>query len=256
MTTALQHKGRRIAASLLEAERAYKRQDYACCAAHLRQVLKAQPDHVQALKLQAYCAIGVGDESKALDLLQRLNKVSPNDLGNRFNLAKLLVRQGRQASAVPLLQELSVAKFKDILRSDMLLAECLTQLGREIEAIPVYGRLVEQGAKFPEVFIGFAKLLSKLGQLEPARDLIEIGLADQPEHPGLLHCKALLLANLGLTASALEVFARMEGTPGYSIACELDHANVLWSFRPFEPAVDTSRALLDIYPANRSALRG
>ncbi len=254
MKVALAYGRNRGVTNLSVAERAYKDRQYKRCAELAGRVLQTQPEHAQALKLQALCASASGDDAAAVEWLRRLLKVCPGDRTSQMNVARLLMQQSRFGDALNVLREVEDRPDAATPSSALLQAECLVGLGLDSEAIALYNQLVERFPRSPEVYYGFVSLLHKLGQLGTASDLLDIGLAFLPAAYGLLHRKALLLSQRGMHGTALEIFSKLEDSPDYTTVCELDHANVLSAFRDFDRAVKKYQAILDRQPDHRHAL--
>lgn len=96
-------------ALLLHASMALTKGDAATAVAKLRNVLRDQPDNLQALKMLAQAHALNNEQALASETLQKAAALAPKDMGVKLGLAEMLMRQGKLKTARLLVEEVLAA---------------------------------------------------------------------------------------------------------------------------------------------------
>ncbi|MCL4176731.1 MAG: tetratricopeptide repeat protein [Verrucomicrobia bacterium] len=149
--------------------------------------LQAQIHHLD--KPHHYLELGdiyfhQGKLAKAEAAYRAAHERDGGDPDIRAHLGQCLLRQGRPAEALPLLEGICRdAPQHDYGHSQMALAETLAALGDFDRAIPVWQQVTEHHS-YPRARVQLAELHLAKGQPDQARALLREVLDDEPHAPG------------------------------------------------------------------------
>ena len=164
-----------------------------------RQILSANPGHLDALHMLGVIAYQVGRNDAAVDLIGRVVARSPCDAEAQNNLAAALFELGRLEEAA------AAARAAIALRP--IYAEAWTNLGNALHA---------------------------LGQIEPAMAAYQQAVAHRPDFPQALNNLSGMLARQARTAEAIEGYRRvLRVDPNFAVA----HSNLIYAMH-FDPDYD------------------
>jgi predicted O-linked N-acetylglucosamine transferase (SPINDLY family) len=221
---------------------------------YYRQVLHADPSHIDALYLCGVVRHVQGDFDEAIALYRRALAIRPQHLEVINNLGAALSARGRLQEAVDCyrhvlqanpnypdaynnlgiaLTELgaldgAVAALENAVRLNSFdasfhynLARALQRQGRLEEAEPAYRQSLALRPDVPEVLNDLATTLVRLGQPDEAIALFRHVLALSPQHAEANNNLGAALAARGRYDEAIESYLRaVELKPGYIDACD------------------------------------
>ena len=231
--------------------------------AHLQRVLTLEPDHGRARYLMAMGLHQRGESDQAIHRLEKLLEDEPDNRVARQGLVEVLVAQGRLPRALEVFEQGLEREMPLDERVDMLnqMAETAWRAGRREQALAAWRRAVDEA---PESSVAHTSLANGLqlvgrraeardhfahavaldptnatawlseaslwildGEVRTARDRLEEALRHVPDHVGLIHTLARLLATSADIrvrdgARALELARR-----AYNLERNLDHAETL-----------------------------
>lgn len=173
----------------------YNTQALASARASCELALTADPEYVPALKLLVRIHLDEGNLEDAGALLERLEKLAPNDLVTRTLKARYLLAKGQPAKALVLVEHVPGPE------ATWVKGQAYEALGRFEDALSAYREAAALGEKRARV--DAAELLERMGR--PAAAVAELG---EVESPDLLLLKGRLLWSAGRLPEAAAVLER------------------------------------------------
>ena len=133
------------------------------CEAICQDLLKRNPDEVNAMRLLAKVAMAAGRWRRAENVLYKALQVAPTFDDARLELARVLKEQDRVEEAVDRTSEV-VERSPRHAPAWYLHASMLAIVGRYEDALTAYERAIELRAYNPPAYIGMGHLLKTLGR--------------------------------------------------------------------------------------------
>jgi tetratricopeptide (TPR) repeat protein len=186
----LQRQGR-----LREAEKIYTR------------VLKAAPDHVDALNLLGTVKAQLGRMGEAHRLLSAAVKINPRAAGAWANLGQVLLALKRNEEALACLDKARALDGNDVAIRNQR-ANALLSLGRAEEALAEFSEVLARAPRHAEARLNCGIAHAALGLHEDAVAQFDAALAIMPAHPAAHYNRGLALHELGRYAAALDAHDR------------------------------------------------
>jgi tetratricopeptide (TPR) repeat protein len=187
---ALQRQGR-----LREAEKIFTR------------VLKAAPDHFDALNLLGTVKAQLGRMGEAHRLISAAVKINPRVAGAWANLGQVLLALKRNDEALECFD-----KARTLNREDLAIlyqhANALLCAGRAEEALGEFREVLARAPQHPEARLNCGIAHAALGAHDEAVAQFDAALAMMPGHPGVHYNRGLALHELGRYAAALDAHDR------------------------------------------------
>ncbi len=187
---ALQRQGR-----LREAEKIYAR------------VLKAAPDHFDALNLLGAVKAQQGRIGEAQRLFAAAVKINPGVAGAWANLGQALHALKRSDEALQ-----SLDKARSLAPDDINVlnqhANVLLSLGRSADALGEFRKILARAPRHGEARLNCGIACAALGRLDEAVAEFDAALALIPGHPAVHYNRALALQALGRYAEAVQAHDR------------------------------------------------
>jgi Tfp pilus assembly protein PilF len=159
------------------------------------QVLRSQPDDVEAHRGLALIYEEQGAGLKALEELLAVARSDPQDIQVQWRIARLY-------KDLPSANEPAIAVYQDLLIRELSasdaeairqeLAVCLVRRGDHAQALQMLERGTAESATKPAILTLRARCLWKLGQVSQARALLDQGLRAHPREADLLRLRAQL----------------------------------------------------------------
>lgn len=182
--------------------------DPAGAQACFRRALALRPDYADALSNLGEAQRLVGDASGAEQSLRRALALAPDHANALFNLGVLCMEGRRHAEARQALER-SLASMPEHFAARRQLANLHILLGNQAEAEALCRQILHDHPGDHEVRCALASLLISARCLEAARAEVDAVLAEAPDHPRALVCKANILRQSGRPAEALALFTRL-----------------------------------------------
>jgi tetratricopeptide (TPR) repeat protein len=132
-----------------------------------RDVLRQNPDQVDALRLLALLALGASRAEEAERLLRRVVAIAPDFTGAWLDLGRVLKELDYYPDAIDSFER-ATALEPDNAVAHSLLAGALSAAGRIEEAIRAHEHALALRADHPASLIGLAHLMKSLGRTEEA----------------------------------------------------------------------------------------
>ncbi len=180
---------------LREAEKLYAR------------VLKAAPNHFDALHLLGLTKAQAGQMGEAYRLMSAALKINPQAPDVWMNLANVLHVLKRDAEALDCLDRALALRPGDVdaleNRGNALLA-----LARPQDALACFNDVLPRNPRHGEALLGRGSALASLGRTDQAIADFDAALALMPGHPGALYNRGTALADLGRNDEALATYDR------------------------------------------------
>jgi len=195
----LQRQGR-----LREAEKIYTR------------VLKAAPDHFDALNLLGTVKAQLGRMGEAHRLFSATVRINPRAAGAWANLGQALLALKRNGEALECLDKARALDGNDagILYQH---ANALLSAGRAQEALAEFGAVLARVPRHAEARLNCGIAHASLAHHDEAVAEFDAALAMMPGHPVVHYNRGLALHELGRYAAALDAHDRaLAATPGHA----------------------------------------
>ncbi len=186
----LQRQGR-----LREAEKNYTR------------VLKAAPDHFDALNLLGTVKAQLGRMGEAHRLLSAAVKINPRAPGAWANLGQVLLALKRNAEALECLDKARTLDGNDVAILYQH-ANALLSAGRAQDALVEFREVLARAPRHAEARLNCGIANAALGLHDEAVAEFDAALAMMPGHPGAHYNRGLTLHELGRYAAALDAHDR------------------------------------------------
>ena len=188
----------------------------------LEQVLENDPNDVRSLNMQAVCAMEMGDNARALELLERVFALEPEHHDGSLNYTKALLRSGTKKEEYVVQAErrltTALAKRPTDVSGWRLLITLEEHRGRPDLALAALDRLLELEPQATDVRLKGAYLSLTLQRFDDAltrfRDLQE----RSPDLGEAWLGEATVLVYAGRKAEATELLEKLVGRAGIDAA--------------------------------------
>jgi tetratricopeptide (TPR) repeat protein len=187
----LQRQGR-----LREAEKIYTR------------VLKAAPDHVDALNLLGTVKAQLGRMGEAHRLISAAVRINPRAAGLWANLGQVLLALKRSDESLECFGKARALEPGDLNILNQH-ANALLSAGRPEESLATFRQVLERAPQHAEARLNSGIAQAALGLHEEAVAAFDAALAMMPGHPAAHYNRGLALYELGRYAAALEAHDRV-----------------------------------------------
>ena len=180
---------------LREAEKLYAR------------VLKAEPEHFDALHLLGLAKAQGGQMGEAYRLMSAALKLNPKAPDAWMNLANVLHALKRDAEALDCLDKAMALRPGD---PDALhnRGNALLALGRPQDALACFDAVLARNPRHADALLNRGSALATLDRSEPALADFDAALALMPGHPAALYNRGNALSALGRYDEAIAAFDR------------------------------------------------
>jgi len=178
---------------LREAEKLYAR------------VLKAAPDHVDALHLLGLIKAQGDRMGEAYRLMSAALKLNPQMPDVWINLANVLHSLEREAEALDCLDKALALRPADMNALENR-GNALLTLGRAQEALVCFNEVLTRNPRHGTARLGRGGALASLGRADEALTDFDAALAVMPGHPGALYNRGNALFDLGRYANAITAY--------------------------------------------------
>lgn len=218
-----------------------------------RDVLKIQPDNLQALSLIADIYRAQGDTKKELQALLKMEKKSPDDEALALKIGLLQYEMKDYQSAI--------VQFKKV-RHESLGQDKLTyylgviyhNIGEEDKALQEFAQVAPSSVYYQDAVVHQAVIFEKQKQKDKAYAVLEQGLSARPELARLYEYKGELYREDGNDEGALQTYKA--GLKKASETVKLGYAlGMLYESRgDYKKAIQVMKKILKEDPDNAQAL--
>jgi len=170
-------------------------------------VLKAAPDHFEALNLLGTVKAQLGRMGEAHRLLSAAVKINPRAAGAWANLGQVQHALKRTDEALACLDKARALDGNNLAILNQH-ANALLSLGRAEEALAEFQELLARAPQHPEARLNCGLAYAALGRYQEAVAEFDAALTAMPGHPGAHYNRGLALYELGRYAAALEAHDR------------------------------------------------
>jgi len=181
-------------------------------------VLKAAPEHFDALHLYGLTKAQSGQMGEAYRLLSAALKLNPRAADAWLNLANVLHALKRDAEALDCLDKALVLRPGDITALENR-GNALIALGRAQEALTCYDAVLARNPRHAAALINRGNARASLGGAEAALADFDAALALMPGHPLALYNRGNALLDLGRYPQAVAAYdAALAAAPSHAQA--------------------------------------
>ncbi|WP_298243070.1 glycosyltransferase family 41 protein [uncultured Bradyrhizobium sp.] len=237
------------------AANAYGQGRYAETEALCREILKALPDHVDALHLLGMCAHDGRRLEEAKELLERVIALDPrlhdahNNLATvHFDLANYEEARRCQERAIALKPNFAVALTN--------LGNTLMHLGRYEQALELHERAIKIKPDYADALCNRGMVELVLGQTMRAKESFDRALLFQPRHAEAIVGSGMVSMELRHHEEAAAKFATALAIKPGAPRILAQRGRLSYELQRLEPALADFEAALAISPKLELALRG
>lgn len=158
----------------------------------MENVFSRDPENFNTRLLQADVCLQKGDSKKAVDTLERLNKVHPNMPVVKYQLARAYLQNNNPAQAPGMLAQ-AIAANPDYVEALLLLGELNLRLGDAAPVVAAMQGLLKKQPNLLPAQVLLSEAYRSLGQLDDAMAVIRAQIKANPKNAqshlllGLLH---------------------------------------------------------------------
>jgi len=178
-----------------------------------RDVLRGNPDNVDALRLLGTVSLGAGRLHEAERLFRRALAQAPDYIEAQLDLGRALKEQQRLEEAIQSFEK-AAALQPDNLQAHFLLASVLAPAARTYDAIAAYRRVLELRPNHAGALLGLGHTLKTVGRQEEAvaayRDCIRLKPANGETYWSLANLKTYTLSDEDIVAMETQVARKDE----------------------------------------------
>jgi tetratricopeptide (TPR) repeat protein len=156
----------------------YKAAEISEAAGELATAVKRQPGNRQAVLLLADCDLRLGEYKKVIELLEPLEKNSPDDKALAYMLGTALIRDNQPARGQVLVDR--ILREGDSAEARLLLGTTKMQAREFAEALVDLQKAVELNPKLPDVYSYYGLALLTTGDMAAAGDAFRKELESNP----------------------------------------------------------------------------
>ena len=226
---------------------AHQRGDIAGAASQYQAILRAVPNHVEALNMLGVAALQSGNAEQGIALIGRAVALKPNYADAQYNLAVALGGQHRFADALAGYDKV-VALAPRHADAWMNRGAVLAELGRHADAVASYDRAIACKPNNGEAFANRAVALCALRRFAEAAESCTKAIAMRPDHADAFYNRSIALRDQGKFPAALADCDRAIALrPDFAKA----HANrgaILGALQRLADALASSEAAIAIDP--------
>lgn len=148
----------------------YQKGKYIRASIKFEEIIKSNPDQVEAYKYLANCYLKTGDYKSAKKVLNNSHEKFPKDLDIKKSYSALLLNLKEIENAFPLVMEIVETSPNDIDWSLNLAAIYLSK-NQSDKAMTVYDRLLDNFPEEKKIYDHFSEYLTRTRQYEQVRNL-------------------------------------------------------------------------------------
>jgi tetratricopeptide (TPR) repeat protein len=190
-----------------------------------------------------------GRPAEAIPVLQRAAAILPDDPVARFNLGVAFEKAGDEEAAIRELSE-AVRLRQDDPKTRAALGEALQARGRMAEALQQFDQAVRLQPESSRFRLSYATALQAAGRPDAAIDQFREAVRAQPDDPVAQNDLAVALEQAGRTAEALPHYTKaLALKPDYAEA-HSNLAQALAETGQIDAAIDHFRTALRLQPGN------
>ena len=226
---------------------ARRNEDYSS-AMHLWALTVAEvPDNPRAQTTLGCLLAMEGRNAEAVPYLEEAVRLKPDYPDAQNNLGNVLFRQSRPTEALPHLEE-AVRLRPTYFEAHFVLAGVLAQLGRNAEALAHLGTAVQLRPDSGEARQMLAETLARMGREAEAVDHYQRALRLQPGNPALEFGLGNVLSRLGRMDDAQAHFAAAVRLNPGSIPARFNLGYALFALRRFSEAAEQYAEVVRLRP--------
>ncbi|SFH81657.1 O-linked N-acetylglucosamine transferase, SPINDLY family protein [Bradyrhizobium sp. cf659] len=234
---------------------AYGQGRYAETEALCREILKALPDHVDAMHLLGMCAHDGRRLEEAQQLLERVIALDPRLHDAHNNLATVHFDLGNFEEARRC-QERAIALKPNFAVALTNLGNTLMHLGQYGQALELHERAIKLKPDYADAFCNRGMVEILLGQVERANESFDRALLFQPRHAEAIVGKGMVSVELRHHDEAAAKLAMALAIKPGSPRILAQRGRLSYELQRLEPALADFEAALAISPKLELALRG
>ncbi|EIG56205.1 tetratricopeptide repeat protein [Bradyrhizobium sp. WSM1253] len=242
-------------AVLSAAAAAYGQGRYAETEALCRDILKALPDHVDAMHLLGMCAHDGRRLEEAQQLLERVIALDPRLHDAHNNLATVHFDLGHHEEARRC-QERAIALKPNFAVALTNLGNTLMHLGQYEQALELHERAIKIKPDYADAFCNRGMVEIVLGQVMRAKESFDRALLFQPRHAEAIVGSGMVAMELRHHDEAAAKFAMALAIKPGSPRILAQRGRLSYELQRLEPALADFEAALAISPKLELALRG
>jgi predicted O-linked N-acetylglucosamine transferase (SPINDLY family) len=242
-------------AVIAAAANAYGQGRYAETEALCREILKALPDHVDAMHLLGMCAHDGRRLEEAKELIERVIALDPRLHDAHNNLATVHFDLGNYEEARKC-QERAIALKPNFAVAITNLGNTLMHMGQYEQALEMHERAIKLKPDYADALCNRGMVQIVLGQVMRAKESFERALLFQPRHAEAIVGSGMVSMELRHHDEAAARFAAALAIKPGAPRILAQRGRLSYELQRLEPALADFEAALAISPKLELALRG
>lgn len=234
---------------------AYGQGKYAETEALCREILKAIPDHVDAMHLLGMCAHDGRRLEEAQQLLERVIELDSRLHDAHNNLATVHFDLGNYEDARRC-QEKAIALKPNFAVALTNLGNTLMHLGQYEQALELHERAIKLKPDYADAYCNRGMVEIVLGQIDRAKESFDRALLFQPRHAEAIVGSGMVSMELRHHEEAAAKFAQALAIKPGAPRILAQRGRLSYELQRLEPALADFEAALAISPKLELALRG
>ncbi|ABF43727.1 TPR repeat protein [Candidatus Koribacter versatilis Ellin345] len=171
------------------------------------QVLRGDPNNVEALHSLSILASQIGETATAERLMRQVLSLQPEHVGALSNLGITLQSQGRQEDAIACYEKV-IALRPHHAEAHNNLGNLRLAQGDLEQAIASYQRALDLKPDYADAHYNLGNAYQRRGNWTQARESYRRAVASRPEFPEAQNNLGVVLREMGETSAAIEAFER------------------------------------------------
>jgi tetratricopeptide (TPR) repeat protein len=185
----------------------------------------------------------------AEETYKKILVAQPEDFPAKIGIAKLLTVQNRYNEAIVILEQITASSPNNSEALDYL-GICYTGIGRIEEAKSIFNSIIENDKDYEYVYIHFANLMEKQGDIGNAISVLHKGKEQASEPLPFLERMARIYQEYGMQEKALECYEEAVNIDPDNYEARFSKILVLSDLARYEKALDELKQLETDYPVS------
>ena len=209
---------------------------HAECQSLVIEILKINPQELNALQLHGYLLSVRGEFIAALEIFKKIENIHPNETGNLINLGKCNYELKKYKDAVN--SYLKVLKIKPSSPEILMdIGSAYKKLGNFEESIRFYDLASKQGANNVDILLNKSNLLLQMGDVNNAKESCESLINSGFQNVNVLNTYGNILSELRIYDKSLECFEKAISLEQENAEAWAGKGNLYFKNRNYDKAI-------------------
>jgi len=217
-----------------------------------KKILKADPNHSDAIHLRGFIAQQTGKHDKAIELFSKAIQRNPNNPLYHYNLALPFISQRKWNEAISCYQKALQLK-PGLIPAHVNMGNLLQQLGRMEDAISCYRQALELRPDDPFAFLNLGNALQGIGDFEEAISCYREALRFKPDLTEAYYDMGNAFKAEGKLRQAISCYEEALSLNADDFSTVYNMGNAYQDLNKLDNAISCYKRALEIQPDSASA---